>query len=65
MNTEHKSINDIVPHGEFIRGFANQSFLTNAELHRIMKSRGIFFFISRQKHNGTHFANIVIKSKRV
>jgi hypothetical protein len=43
MNTEHKSINDIVPHGEFIRGFANQSFLTTTELHRIMKSRGIFF----------------------
>jgi len=43
MNTEHKNINDIVPYGEFIRGFANQSFLTNAELHRIMKTRGIFF----------------------
>jgi hypothetical protein len=43
MNTEHRNINDIVPYGEFIRGFANQSFLTNAELHRIMKTRGIFF----------------------
>ena len=43
MNTEHKNINDIVPYGEFIRGFANQSFLTNAELYRIMKTRGIFF----------------------
>jgi hypothetical protein len=43
MNTEHRNINDIVPYGEFIRGFANQSFLTKAELQRILKTRGIFF----------------------
>jgi len=43
MNAEHNDINKIVPYGEFIRGFANQPFLTNAELHRVLKERGIFF----------------------
>lgn len=42
MNTEHKDIQKIVPYGEQLRGFANQKFLSNSELHRILKERGIF-----------------------
>ncbi|MBD8347674.1 hypothetical protein [Dysgonomonas sp. HGC4] len=42
MNTEHKDIHKIIPYGEHLRGFANQKFLSNSELHRILKERGIF-----------------------
>lgn len=42
MNTEHKDINKVLPFGEQLRGFANQRFLTQAELNRILKERGIF-----------------------
>ncbi len=42
MNTEHKDIQKIVPYGEQLRGFANQKFISSAEIHRILKERGIF-----------------------
>lgn len=42
MNHEHNDIRKIVPYGEYIRGFANQKYLSSAELHGVLKSRGIF-----------------------
>lgn len=44
MNTEHKDINKFIPYGEALRGFANQKFISSAEVHRILKERGIFTF---------------------
>lgn len=42
MNTEHKDIQKIIPYGEQLRGFANQKFISSAELYRILKERGVF-----------------------
>jgi hypothetical protein len=42
MNKEHEDIEKIVPYGEQLRGFANQKFISPAELHRILKERGVF-----------------------
>ncbi len=42
MNTEHKDIQKILPYGEQLRGFANQSSITAPELCSILKERGIF-----------------------
>lgn len=42
MNAEHKDIQKILPYGEQLRGFANQKFISQAELYRILKERGIF-----------------------
>ena len=42
MNYEHKDIQKIVPFGEQLRGFANQKYLSQAELYRILKERGVF-----------------------
>lgn len=42
MNTEHKDIQKIVPYGEQIRGFANQKFISDSELNRILRERGVF-----------------------
>ncbi len=44
MNTGHKDINKFIPYGEALRGFANQKFISAAEIHRILKERGIFTF---------------------
>jgi len=42
MNGEHKDIRKILPYGEQLRGFANQRYISQAELYRILKERGIF-----------------------
>lgn len=42
MNVEHKDIDKFIPYGEMLRGYANQSIISNAEIHRILKERGIF-----------------------
>lgn len=44
MNTEHKDINKFIPHGEDLRGFANQKLISAAEIHKILKERGIYTF---------------------
>jgi len=46
MNTEHRDIQKILPYGEQLRGFANQKYITPAELNRILKERGIFTLTS-------------------
>jgi hypothetical protein len=42
MNHEHKDIQKILPYGEQLRGFANQKYISQAELSRILKERGIY-----------------------
>ena len=42
MNIEHKDIDKFIPYGEMLRGYANQNIISNAEIHRILKERGIF-----------------------
>jgi hypothetical protein len=42
MNTEHKDIQKILPYGEQLRGFANQKFISSAELYRILRERGVY-----------------------
>jgi hypothetical protein len=42
MNHEHKDIQKILPYGEQLRGFANQKYISQAELYRILKERGVF-----------------------
>ncbi len=41
INIEHK-IEQFIPFGELIRGFANQPLLTNRELNLMLRQRGIF-----------------------
>ena len=42
INNEHK-IEQFIPFGELIRGFANQPLLTSRELSLMLRQRGIFF----------------------
>lgn len=49
MNTEHKDIRKIIPFGEYLRGFVNQKYITNAELNSILKERGIFALNSQKE----------------
>ncbi|MDY6438443.1 MAG: hypothetical protein SPK85_04925 [Prevotella sp.] len=42
MNTQHNDINKFIPFGESLRGFANQRFISQADIHRILKERGVF-----------------------
>ncbi len=49
MNTEHKDIRKIIPFGEYLRGFVNQKYITNAELNNILKERGVFVLNSQKE----------------
>jgi len=42
MNYEHKDIQKILPYGEQLRGFANQKYISQADISRILKERGVF-----------------------
>lgn len=42
MRKSVKSIDKILPHGESIRGFLNQSFLTESDLKLFLRNRGVF-----------------------
>lgn len=42
MRQDHKDIKCFIPFGESIRGFANQQFISTAEINRILRGRGIF-----------------------
>ncbi len=42
MRQDHKDIKCFIPFGESIRGFANQQFISSAEINRILRERGIF-----------------------
>ena len=42
MKQQHKDINKVIPYGEALRGFVNQSFVSSADIIRLLKRRGIF-----------------------
>ena len=42
MNIQHTDIKKFIPFGESLRGFANQRFISQVEIHRILKERGVF-----------------------
>lgn len=42
MNVSQNDIDKMLPFGEMLRGFVNQSSISNAEIHRILKERGVF-----------------------
>lgn len=42
MRQDHKDIKCFIPFGESIRGFANQQFISSAEINRILRDRGVF-----------------------
>lgn len=42
MNKEPQDIDQILPHGEMLRGFMEQSFVTKGDLKEVLRNRGIF-----------------------
>lgn len=42
MRQDHKDIKYFIPFGESIRGFANQQFISAAEINRTLRKRGVF-----------------------
>lgn len=43
MKQEHKFIDKILPYGELLRGFANQPYISKADLKHLLRNRGVFF----------------------
>lgn len=42
MNTTHKDIDKIIPYGDSLKGFINQRYITQTDLAKILRERGIF-----------------------
>ena len=42
MNKEPRDIDQILPHGEMLRGFMEQSFVSKSDLKDLLRSRGVF-----------------------
>jgi hypothetical protein len=49
MQTAHESIDKILPYGELIRGFANQSYISKGDLKKALRERGIVFQYSEKE----------------
>lgn len=43
MKQEHEHIDKILPFGELMRGFANQTYISKSDLKTFLRNRGIFF----------------------
>lgn len=63
MNIEHRDINKMLPYGESLRGFVNQKYITEAELNRILKERGIFT-LNSDKDNIVPILQVLLLSPR-
>jgi len=50
MKRKPDHIDKILPFGELLRGFSNQSYITRAELNKFLKTRGIFHRIPDKAH---------------
>ena len=50
MKTEHKDIKTVLPYGENLRGFIQQKFISESELHKILKKRGIYALSSDKEY---------------
>lgn len=42
MNTTHKDIDKIIPYGDSLKGFINQRYISQSDLAKILRERGIF-----------------------
>lgn len=49
MQKIHQHIDNILPYGELIRGFANQSCISKGDLKHSLRERGIFFNLSERE----------------
>jgi hypothetical protein len=63
MNAEHKDIQKILPYGELLRGFANQKYITSAELSRVLRERGIFSLTSDKDYNVPLLQTLLLSPK--
>ncbi|WP_295840878.1 hypothetical protein [uncultured Apibacter sp.] len=50
MKQEHQHIDKILPFGELIRGFANQSYISKTDLKNFLRIRGIYFNNSEKEN---------------
>lgn len=50
MKQEHKHIDKILPFGELMRGFANQSYISKSDLKNFLRNRGVFFNLSNKEN---------------
>ena len=63
MKQEHKDIKSFIPFGESIRGFANQQFISAAEISRILRERGVFT-LNKEKDYTTPILQTLILSPK-
>lgn len=45
MKTEHKDIKTVLPYGENLRGFIQQKFISESELHKILKKEEYILYL--------------------
>ena len=63
MKQEHKDIQKVLPYGEELKGFVNQKFLSSAELHRILKERGVFALNSEKDFTAPLLQTLLLSPK--
>ena len=63
MRQDHKDIKSFIPFGESIRGFANQQFISAAEISRILRERGVFT-LNKEKDYTTPILQTLILSPK-
>ena len=65
MNVEHKDIDKFIPYGEMLRGYANQNIISNAEIHRILKERGIFTLNQEKEYTVPILQTLLLSQKNL
>lgn len=60
MKATHKDIDKIIPFGELLRGFINQRYITNSDLTRILRERGIFVFNQDKEYTVPIMQNLLL-----
>lgn len=43
MKSEHKDVDKILPHGELLRSFLNQSLIRKTDINKLLRNRGVFY----------------------
>ena len=60
MNTNHRDINKIVPYGDNLNGLLNQKYITQSEINRILRERGIFAFNTEKDYTVPLMQNLLL-----
>jgi len=63
MKQEHKDVNKILPYGELLRGFANQSYLVKSDLKRFLRNRGVFLNTSDKEKLVPCISTLILSPK--